>query len=95
MAGKDFVAIRYDGEIVRCQGEATKIGNIFQGKMKLFEEPEPCSARICPCPHAGIKYAEGRYKIFESASIGEIAEFLGGRVNLLREQNTSPRHIVR
>lgn len=62
-AGKDYVVIEPDGEVMRCHGVATKIRNIFEGKINLLKKPEPCSARICPCPYSGLKYAEGIPKI--------------------------------
>jgi len=62
-AGKKFVAIYYDGDIMRCQSESFKIGNIFEGELNLFEEPRPCNVEICVCPFYGLKYAEGDYKV--------------------------------
>lgn len=62
-AGKDLVAIEYNGDIIRCAGERTKIGNLFEGKINLFKDAKFCSARICPCPYHGLVYAKGKPEI--------------------------------
>ena len=66
-AGKEFVRIVYNGDVLRCDGETVKMGNLFEdGEISLYKEPEKCSARICPCPYYGLKYATGKYKIVKS-----------------------------
>lgn len=64
-AGKDFVVITYDGDVIRCHGEHTKMGNIFEGGIKLFRKPKPCSSEFCPCPYYGLKYSERKYRTTE------------------------------
>lgn len=58
-AGKRFVLIEHNGDIMRCQGEATNLGNIFEGRINLMKHPKPCSAKICPCPYFGLRFAKG------------------------------------
>lgn len=65
-AGKDFVVITYDGDVIRCQGEPIKMGNIFDGGIELFREPKPCASEFCPCPYYGLKYSERKFKTTES-----------------------------
>jgi len=65
-AGKDFVVITYAGDVIRCHGEPSKMGNIFSEKIELFKEARPCSSKICPCPYYGLKFAETKGRTAES-----------------------------
>jgi MoaA/NifB/PqqE/SkfB family radical SAM enzyme len=71
-AGKDFVAIEYDGSVMRCHGQRTKIGNIFEGRVSLLNDMAVCMAEICPCPYYGLRYAEPGYKILKARSFGYV-----------------------
>lgn len=61
--GKDYVLIEHNGDVVRCHGEVGNLGNIFEGKINLMKQPEKCTAKICPCPYVGLRYAEGAPRI--------------------------------
>lgn len=56
-AGQKMVYIKYDGTVLRCQGEKDKLGNLFNGGMSLLTESKRCSTKICPCPYHGLRFA--------------------------------------
>ena len=58
-AGRNYVFLRFNGDLMRCHGESRRLGNIFEGQMDLFEKPRLCRAQTCPCPHFGLRHAEG------------------------------------
>jgi len=68
-AGKNFVVIAYNGDIIRCNGEQIKLGNIFDGGLNLLKDSRPCSSEFCPCPYYGLKFAESNYKLDKSNAI--------------------------
>lgn len=45
-AGRDVVTISADGNIYAC-GETHHIGNLFQRRLKLFDQPKPCRSEWC------------------------------------------------
>lgn len=49
-AGYCYASIKADGTVTRCGPLSHKpIGNIFDEDFKLFDEPLPCEAEVCPC----------------------------------------------
>jgi MoaA/NifB/PqqE/SkfB family radical SAM enzyme len=46
-AGRLSVSIGYDGKIFRC-GQKTVLGNIFERRIRLFGEDQPCDDDYCP-----------------------------------------------
>jgi len=46
-AGRLSVSIGYDGRIFRC-GSKTVLGNIFEKRLNLFAEDQPCDDEYCP-----------------------------------------------
>jgi MoaA/NifB/PqqE/SkfB family radical SAM enzyme len=47
-AGKNLIRIKGNGDITRCAGDHTLLGNIFTG-FELFDAPRPCMLKKCPC----------------------------------------------
>lgn len=47
-AGKNLVRIKSNGDITRCVGDHTLLGNIFTG-FELYETAQPCVLKSCPC----------------------------------------------
>jgi len=76
-AGKDYIYIRYNGDVIRCIG-GDRRGNIFRGQINLDTEPELCKAEICFCPHYGLRYAKGMPS-------GKVLRFRGLRMMLYRK----------
>lgn len=49
-SGQVYASIKADGKVTRCGPLSDKpIGNIFDPNFKLFDQPMPCEADICPC----------------------------------------------
>lgn len=49
-AGVDMINVFLDGSIRRCfNGEIGQIDDLISGKIKLKNDPYPCSFEICPC----------------------------------------------
>ncbi|MFH1283898.1 MAG: radical SAM protein, partial [bacterium] len=49
-AGYKYAIVQADGNIVRCGQLADNfIGSIFKEDFRLFNEPSPCEADVCPC----------------------------------------------
>jgi MoaA/NifB/PqqE/SkfB family radical SAM enzyme len=71
-AGRDFVVITYDGDIIRCHGEPFKLGNIFDGVIGLLKDSRQCSSEYCPCPYYGLRFAESRTIIGGNERINHI-----------------------
>lgn len=47
-AGKNLIRIKSNGDVTRCAGDNTLLGNIFTG-FKLYETAKPCVLKTCPC----------------------------------------------
>jgi len=62
-AGKTFVQIKYNGDIVRCHASKKPLGNIFKGIITLSKKAELCPFPKCPCSIYGLIYADGPPKI--------------------------------
>lgn len=77
-AGKDFVTINYNGEVIRCLGEPIKMGNIFNGEISFFKEPRPCPAKMCVCPAMGLLGAEGKHKFVKITIIKNKMKYILG-----------------
>lgn len=67
-AGKDFVTIEYNGNIIRCPGEPISLGDIISGRLLLHKESKPCVSETCLCPYHGLKFAEGKYRLVKNNS---------------------------
>jgi MoaA/NifB/PqqE/SkfB family radical SAM enzyme len=63
LTGKTFVRIDDKGDIIRCLGSRTKLGNIYKGRIKLFKRIKKCKSKICICYFDGIRHALGSPKI--------------------------------
>lgn len=61
-AGMNSVTVDREGNVTRCHGERTWMGNIFDGSVKFLTKPTLCSAKICPCPFFGFLGVEGERK---------------------------------
>jgi len=53
-AGHKYGVIHPDGAVLRCGGmnsseAVAAVGNLFEGKFRLFDKPAPCTFEICPC----------------------------------------------
>ena len=49
-SGQIYASIKADGKVTRCGPLSHKpIGNLFDDNFKLFDEPMPCEAEVCPC----------------------------------------------
>ncbi|MFH1416603.1 MAG: radical SAM/SPASM domain-containing protein [Elusimicrobiota bacterium] len=49
-AGYCYASIKADGNVTRCGPLSHQpVGNIFDADFKLFDEPMPCEAEVCPC----------------------------------------------
>ncbi len=79
-AGKDFVVIEYNGDVIRCHSERKKLGNIFEGKLNLHKEAKPCGAKICVCPYYGLRYAEKNYEITNDDTIKKRIKHIARKV---------------
>ena len=66
-AGKTFVQIKCNGDIVRCHASKKPLGNIFKGTMTLSEKADLCPFSECPCSIYGLMYAYGTPKIKKSS----------------------------
>jgi MoaA/NifB/PqqE/SkfB family radical SAM enzyme len=49
-AGLSLLRINLDGEVIRCVGDSSSLGNVFTGFV-LYEHPQPCNVHRCPCFH--------------------------------------------
>lgn len=76
-AGKDYVYIRYNGDVIRCI-EGRRLGNIYHRQINLDTEPRFCKAEICYCPHYGLRHAKGTPSI-------KVLRFRGLRMMLYRK----------
>lgn len=75
-AGKSFIRIREDGQILRCYGDSTSMGTVREG-VTLFEKPEPCPANMCLC--------WGGYFLIDPKARGRIEEdFRNPKMKMLR-----------
>lgn len=64
-AGRKFVWINYDGNIVPCHASNIVLGNIFQGKFQPFRDAKECPFTACPCPYYGLTYGYTKPKILK------------------------------
>lgn len=56
LAGKTFVRMTPTGEVYRCYDDNYYLGNLFKGKITLFEKPAKCAAKRCSCPYIGYRH---------------------------------------
>lgn len=58
-----FLCVRMtpEGDVFRCHGSSRFLGNLFEGSLRLFDQPHRCPNDICLCPYMGLKYT-GRNK---------------------------------
>jgi hypothetical protein len=61
-AGKTFVRMTPRGDVHRCHSGDFFLGNLFEGTVSLFDEPEKCPFDTCRCPYLGYEYARGAQK---------------------------------
>ncbi len=57
-AGSKFIRMTSQGDVFRCYDDNQYHGNLFNGKIKLFEVPQKCTAERCGCPYMGFIYSE-------------------------------------
>lgn len=81
-AGKWLVRIVANGNVVRCAGDHTSLGNIYTG-FALHDEPRPCLLDYCPC------FSPDR--LFDDPDEKPVLEPLGpiARLELLRKRFVS------
>lgn len=48
-AGKKLIRINPNGSITRCPHDHENLGNMFSGKMSLYEKVKPCVVPHCKC----------------------------------------------
>jgi MoaA/NifB/PqqE/SkfB family radical SAM enzyme len=75
-AGKTFVRIKYNGDIVRCHASKKPLGNIFKGIMTLSKKAELCPFHQCPCRIYGLTYAYGVPKTNKSSRFAYLKQQL-------------------
>ena len=56
--GKAFVHITEQGDLIRCHSVLKKLGNIYDGNIRLKPGATPCEANTCICPYEGFTYLE-------------------------------------
>ncbi|MEW6170799.1 MAG: hypothetical protein AB1472_04515, partial [Candidatus Omnitrophota bacterium] len=57
LSGMKFIKMDQNGKVYRCNDEQHHyLGNLFNDKIKLFNEILECSADICSCPYVGYRY---------------------------------------
>ena len=56
LAGKNFFRVTPKGEAYRCHSGEHHLGNLFEGTVQLFQEPQKCPYEVCLCPYLGYKY---------------------------------------
>ena len=69
LAGSKFVFIDFWGNVRRCAGDPMSLGNIYQGRLKLFEQEVSCRMPICGCPYYGFNFARGEPTVVRSISL--------------------------
>lgn len=62
-AGRKFIAIEFDGALRRCLDDNTYLGDIFKGRLKLFNKDKLCIAKTCSCPYFGLTFACGHPRL--------------------------------
>lgn len=55
-AGMKFVRMLPGGDVLRCYHDATPMGNLMEGTLRLFDTPKPCPTKCCGCPYIGYKH---------------------------------------
>lgn len=55
-AGSKFVIMASNGDLYRCYGDKQYLGNLFDGRITLFDGPEKCAGEVCRCASMGYKY---------------------------------------
>lgn len=70
-AGRDFVYIRFNGDIVRCHASNKIMGNMFEGTLDLAKDAEVCPFVVCPCPYYGLRFTEGKPKILPHPQVAD------------------------
>jgi hypothetical protein len=49
-AGRDYMLVRWDGQVGRCVWGGPSIGSMIDRSVKRLTEPAPCFAATCGCP---------------------------------------------
>lgn len=62
-AGRDFVYIRFNGDIVRCHASNVVMGNMFEGTLNLLKDATACPFTVCPCPYYGLRYTQEKPRV--------------------------------
>lgn len=68
-AGRDFVYIRFNGDIVRCHASKVVMGNMFEGTLNLQKDATACPFTFCPCPYYGSLFTQGKPHVLRTAQI--------------------------
>jgi len=55
-AGQKLLTVDVSGNLGRCSTIKKCYGNLFSGKYKLDNTPQPCSVNKCKCAHEGYKF---------------------------------------
>lgn len=68
-AGKEFVIIRFNGDVLRCDDDPRYLGNLLKGDLRFMRGTEACGGRICSCPHYGLALAGGNPDVISAARL--------------------------
>lgn len=71
-AGRDFVYIRFNGDIVRCHASSVVMGNIFEGTLDLHKDAQACPFTICPCPYYGLRYTQSKPRVIHNIQVKDL-----------------------
>lgn len=80
-AGMNILQIQYNGDAYRCEGDHRRLGNLYDGTIKLDESPQLCGKRRC-CELEGWygHQSDGFLQTHSSPVVvgkGYVANFLG------------------
>jgi len=76
-AGYNFMQIQYNGDAFRCQADKTKLGNLYEGDITLFDKPQRCTMDVCTCAYEGLHYAQGAPHIHKIPHVKTYAKKAG------------------
>jgi MoaA/NifB/PqqE/SkfB family radical SAM enzyme len=82
-AGRNLIRVLSNGDVVRCAGDFTLLGNIFTG-FELYDSPQPCIAGVCPC-YSPDRLISGDRPAADISRTKVFFSRLRGRLNRLRE----------
>ena len=72
LAGSKHIVIHENGEVMKCFSNNSSLGNIFKGKINLFDKPQICDSKKCYCFHEGLLFSLKNPKILGGKSLEDI-----------------------